>query len=85
MKNIVFAMLSSSIGQVNSGSDVIALIKNATPVGKFALFVLLVFSIVSWAVIIFKLVEYAKAKNNSQKFIHYFPSLRPAAIIKATS
>ncbi|UCH93030.1 MAG: MotA/TolQ/ExbB proton channel family protein [Candidatus Aminicenantes bacterium] len=76
MKNIVFALLSVSIGQAGSGRDVISLIKNATPVGKFALFILLIFSIVSWAVIIFKLVEYAKAKTNSRKFIHYFRKTR---------
>lgn len=76
MKNIVIAMLSASIGQAGSGKDVISLIKDATPVGKFALLVLLIFSIVSWAVIIFKLVEYARAKNNSRKFIHYFRKTR---------
>ncbi len=76
MKNIVISVLSASIGQAGSGKDVISLIKDATPVGKFALMVLLVFSIVSWAVIIFKLVEYARAKNNSQKFIYYFRKTR---------
>lgn len=76
MKNIVIALLSGSIGQADSGQDVISLIKNATPVGKFALLILLIFSVVSWAVIIFKLVEYAKAKTNSQKFIHYFRKTR---------
>ena len=69
-------MLSASSGQTGSGRDVISLIKNATPVGKFALLVLLIFSIVSWAVIIFKLVEYARAKNNCRKFIHYFRKTR---------
>ena len=76
MKNIVIAMQSASIGQASSGRDVISLIKNATPVGKFALLVLLIFSIVSWAVIIFKLVEYARAKTNSQKFIQFFRKTR---------
>jgi biopolymer transport protein TolQ len=76
MKNMVIAMLSASIGQSGSSSDIISLIKNATPVGKFALMILMIFSIVSWAVIIFKLVEYSRAKNNSQKFIHYFRKTR---------
>ena len=76
MKNIVIALLSAPIGQAESGRDVISLIKNATPVGKFALLVLLIFSIVSWAIIIFKLVEYSRAKNNNQKFIHYFRKTR---------
>ena len=76
MKNIVITTLFASIGQAESGRDVLSLIKNATPVGKFALLVLLIFSIVSWAVIIFKLVEYAKAKTNSRKFIQYFRKTR---------
>ena len=76
MKDIVFELLSASIGQASHGKDVISLIKDATPVGKFALLLLMIFSIVSWAVIIFKLVEYRKAKNNSQMFIHYFRKTR---------
>ncbi|MCU0290215.1 MAG: MotA/TolQ/ExbB proton channel family protein [Acidobacteria bacterium] len=33
---------------------------------------LLMFSIVSWAIIIFKLTEYKKAKKNSEKFVNHF-------------
>lgn len=76
MNNIVIALLSTSIGQADSGENVITLIKHATPIGKFVLMILLIFSIVSWAIIIFKLVEYGRAKTNSQKFIHYFRKTR---------
>jgi biopolymer transport protein TolQ len=76
MKHIVFALLSVPSGQASHGRDVISLIKDATPVGKFALLLLLIFSVVSWAVIIFKLVEYRKASTNSRKFIHFFRKTR---------
>ncbi|MCP5108897.1 MAG: protein TolQ [bacterium] len=33
---------------------------------------LIVFSIVSWAIIIFKLVEYSKARKNSERFVSHF-------------
>jgi biopolymer transport protein TolQ len=48
------------------------LIAEASPVVKFVLILLLFFSVVSWAIIIFKLVEYSKARKNSSKFIEYF-------------
>jgi biopolymer transport protein TolQ len=62
---------SGSISAVSSG-DFFSLISEATLVGKFTLLMLLIFSIVSWAIIIFKLVEYKKAKTNSHKFIGFF-------------
>jgi biopolymer transport protein TolQ len=69
MKNLLFTVLPGSIG--NSG-DIISLIKGATPIGKITLLILLIFSIISWAIIIFKLSEYSKAKKNSLKFVEYF-------------
>lgn len=64
-------MLLSSSTAGHSG-NIIALISEATLVGKLTLLILLIFSVVSWAVIIFKLSEYRKAKANSQKFIQFF-------------
>jgi len=60
------------VGSAGHGRDIISLVKGATPVGKLALMILLIFSVISWAVIVFKLVEYKKAKNNSRKFVNYF-------------
>jgi len=71
MKNIVLTMSLLS-GTANPTGDLFSLIKDATLVGKFTLLMLLIFSIVSWAIIVFKLVEYSKAKANSSKFISYF-------------
>lgn len=69
MNNLLFTALP---GSVSRSGDIIALIKGATPIGKFTIIVLLIFSIISWAIIIFKLSEYAKAKKNSLKFVEYF-------------
>jgi len=57
---------------VNSAGGILALLSEATPVSKFAMLLLLVFSIVSWAIIIFKLTEYSKARKNSEKFVSHF-------------
>jgi len=52
--------------------DIIALIADASAIGKFVMLLLLIFSVVSWAVIIFKLFEYSKAKKQSHKFMNFF-------------
>jgi len=69
MKSILFTALP---GSIQHNGNFLSLILNATPIGKFTILVLLIFSVVSWAVIIFKLSEYAKARKNSAKFIDYF-------------
>ena len=67
MKHILFL-----INPVNHNGDFIYLIKNASTVVKLVLLLLLAFSIISWAVIIFKLMEYGRAKKNSQRFLEFF-------------
>jgi biopolymer transport protein TolQ len=60
------------INPVNHNGDFIYLIKNASTVVKVVLLMLLTFSIISWAVIIFKLMEYRRARKNSQRFLEFF-------------
>ena len=67
MKHILFL-----INPVNHNGDFIYLIKNASTVVKLVLLLLLAFSIISWAVIIFKLLEYAGARKNSRRFLEFF-------------
>jgi len=67
MKHILFL-----INPVNHNGDFIYLIKNASPVVKLVLLLLLAFSIISWAVIIFKLMEYGRARKNSSRFLEFF-------------
>lgn len=73
MKNLtLFMSLLSGAGAGAPKTDFFSLISEASLIGKLTLFTLLIFSVVSWAIIIFKFVEYGKAKSNAQKFINYF-------------
>jgi biopolymer transport protein TolQ len=67
MKHILFLM-----NPVNHNGDFIYLIKNASLVVKLVLLLLLAFSIISWAVILFKLMEYRRARKNSLRFLEFF-------------
>ncbi|MCP4214549.1 MAG: hypothetical protein GY765_07825, partial [bacterium] len=60
MKNIFLSSLFPAAAG-KTGTSVLNLIGDATIVGKIAMLMLAIFSIISWAVIIFKLVEYGKA------------------------
>ena len=71
MEYILLALsLLSSTG--NPNAKIINLLSKATPVSKFAMLLLIVFSVISWAIIIFKLAEYRKARRNSDRFVAYF-------------
>jgi biopolymer transport protein TolQ len=59
-----------------SNGDFVYMIRNASPISKLALLLLLVFSVVSWAIIIFKFLEYSRARKNSQKFLEVFRKTR---------
>lgn len=67
MKHIVFTVVP-----VNHNGDFIYLIQNASLVVKLVLLLLLSFSIISWAIIIFKLMEYSRARKNGAKFLDFF-------------
>jgi biopolymer transport protein TolQ len=56
----------------NANGDFVYLIKNASFLAKLVLLLLLMFSVISWAVIIFKSLEYARARKNSLKFLEHF-------------
>jgi len=55
-----------------ANGDVISLLGGVSLIGKIVLVMLMVFSIISWAVIIFKLLEYSKAKKHGRRFVAYF-------------
>jgi biopolymer transport protein TolQ len=69
MKNIIAFLLPAS-GQSNL--DYIELIADASIVVKLVLLILLFFSVMSWAIIIFKLLEYSNVKKSSLKFLSTF-------------
>lgn len=69
MNNLILTVAQQGVGRSTNYLEIIAA---ASPIVKLVLLMLLVFSIVSWAIIIFKLVEYANARKNSLRFIDYF-------------
>lgn len=52
--------------------NVLHLLLSADPVVKFTLFILVVFSIVSWAIIFFKFLQVQKAQKSSNRFLEQF-------------
>ena len=65
-------IMTSTIGQQAEHLSTWQLIANAGPMVKFVMFVLVVFSIVSWAIIGFKIWQLTKAKNESKLFLKSF-------------
>ncbi len=56
----------------NQFGNYFTLISQASIIVKAVLLILSLFSIISWAIVIFKLVEYKKAKKKSELFIDFF-------------
>lgn len=69
MKSLFFAVIPASL---KSSDSIFFLISTASPVVKFVLLLLLLFSVISWAIIIFKVFEYARARKEFRKFLDYF-------------
>jgi len=67
MRNLVFL-----IAPAGSNGDFVYLIKNASLVVKLVLLLLVIFSVVSWSIILFKSLEYARAKRNAFAFMDAF-------------
>src|SRR5688572_23493341 len=64
--------------------DVVQLIVNAGPVGKFVLVALFVFSIVSWALIVEKFWRFRKMRGQTVEFMTIFhQSRRPSGVLGA--
>ncbi len=72
--NMFFYQVGASLAENGSGKDTsfISLILDASLIIKIVMLILFIFSIVSWAIIIFKSVEYKRAMANSKKFVNYF-------------
>ena len=59
-------------GELASSTDIVRLIADATILGKIVLLILLIFSAVSWAVILYKLFAYRRAERQSATFLGVF-------------
>jgi biopolymer transport protein TolQ len=55
-----------------SGGDVIRVIRDATPLNQAVLAILLLFSIVSWAIIIAKVLAFRRSQAQSARFLDVF-------------
>lgn len=69
MNMTMFALLLQAAPQQN---NLLRLVFKASPFGKFILILLVGFSVISWAVIIFKMLEYGKARRLSERFMEHF-------------
>ncbi len=67
MTHTVFTLTTA-----NANGDFVYLIQPASLVVKLVLLLLLSFSVVSWAIIIFKLMEYSRARKKGQAFLDFF-------------
>ncbi len=74
MFNMFLLQVGSAVtGDVSGGDhNFISLILNSSIIIKVVMLILFIFSIVSWAIIIFKSIEYKRAMTNSKKFLNYF-------------
>ena len=81
MKHTVFL-----VNPQPTNGDFVYLIAHASAVVKFVLLLLVMFSVISWAVIIFKNLEYSRARKNAERFRDFFrKSKNYSEIHKATS
>src|SRR4029450_12865979 len=64
-------LLQMQVSEAN-GDNVLKLLFSTDPVVKFTLLVLVVFSVVSWAIILYKYRQVKKAKKTSGQFLNLF-------------
>jgi len=69
MNMTLVALISQAVPQQN---NLLRLVFKASPFGKLILLLLVGFSVISWAVIIFKMLEYGKARRLSEQFMEHF-------------
>ena len=55
-----------------SGGDVIELIAQTNPINQAVLAILIIFSIASWAIILFKIIAFGRARRQSARFLDVF-------------
>jgi biopolymer transport protein TolQ len=71
MTNLLLAQVET-MDTTHSTKSVFSLLGDADPLVKFTLFVLITFSILSWAIIFFKFFQLKKIQRNCQKFWRTF-------------
>ena len=59
-------------GQLSTNTDIVNLVAHASPVAKVVLLILLLFSAVSWGIILYKLWVYRRAERQTDTFLGVF-------------
>jgi biopolymer transport protein TolQ len=59
-------------GQLSTNTDIVNLVAHATPVAKVVLLILLLFSAISWGVILYKLWAFRRAERQTSTFLDVF-------------
>ncbi len=57
---------------VGAGTDVVQLIAQTNPLNQAVLAILIVFSIASWAIIVYKTIAFRRSREQSQRFLDAF-------------
>ena len=63
---------AAGAGELTATTDIVRLVAEATLIGKIVLLILLVFSAVSWAIIVYKLLVFRRAQAQSSTFLGVF-------------
>jgi biopolymer transport protein TolQ len=83
--SLVMWFWQAAAQEATQGRGLVDLLLRATLLGKFVLLVLLVFSVVSWAIIISKAVSLRRARQQTGEFLRLFQSSTRLAELHAGS
>ena len=72
MFTTVLMLLQIGGGNGGSGQEMLRMFGRGGPMGKFVLALLIGFSLISWAIILGKLVQFRRAHGQSEKFLEVF-------------
>ena len=79
MSTYALALMAQGAGQPDAGAgeltrntDIVSLLAHATPLAKVVLIILLLFSAVSWAIILYKIWVYRRAESQTATFLGVF-------------
>ncbi len=66
-------------------SGILALVWNSGPIAKVVLFILMVFSIVSWALVVEKAFQFRRVRRQTLEFLRVFREARRPSIVHSAS
>ena len=66
------AQPAAGAGELSTDTDIVRLIADASPLSKAVLLILLLFSAISWGVILYKIWSYRRAESQTATFLNVF-------------